>query len=217
MLARLMPAGLYFCEGRHHTRMIGRQNLSDPHAKLAVGLPESACSHSLCPPHTSAPYAVCSISCGGRTRMAGWWKLSVPPAAQEITLPKSACSHSLCPPHTSAPYAVRSTSCGGRTRMEGMWNLSVLHAKLELGLLESKCSPILCGGRYPNDGMVESVIPAHAAGNQLVRQCMLAQSVPPRTNFFPAQTCYHQSVGYGGLPPCSPSALDLPRPNAGGA
>ena len=63
--------------------------------------------------------------------------------------------------------------------------------------------------------MVESVIPAHAAGNQLVRQRMLAQSVPPRTNFLPAQTCYHQLVGYGGLPPCSPFALDLSHPNAG--
>ena len=116
------------------------------------------------------------------------------------------------------------------TRMMGMGSLSVPHAELVAGLSESKCSHVLCpphtsapcamrgtscGGRRPNDGMVESVIPARAAGNQLVRQRMLAQSVPPRTNFLPAQTCYHQLVGYGGLPPCSPFALDLSHPNAG--
>lgn len=99
--------------------------------------------------------------------------------------------------------------------MGGRWNLSVSHATLAAGLSESKCSHVLCpphtsapcamrgtscGGRRPNDGMVESVIPARAAGNQLVSQRMLAQSVPPRKNFLPAQTCYHQSMGYGDCP-----------------
>ncbi len=56
----------------------------------------------------------------------------------------------------------------------GMGSLSVLHAKLAVGLSGGKCSPVLCGERIRMAEMVESVIPARAAGNQLVSQRMLA-------------------------------------------
>ena len=140
--------------------------------------------------------------CEGRyqTRMAGW-------GACQFCMRRwqSACQKA----HARTGSANRThrlrmpcaaPSAEGNTRMGGWWNLSVSHATLAVDLSGGKCSPILCGERIRMAEMVESVIPARAAGNQLVSQRMLAQSVPPRTNFLPAQTCYHQSMGYGALP-----------------
>ena len=44
-----------------NTRLMGRQNLSVPHTKPLVNLPENACSYSLCPPHKLPSYVVRTI------------------------------------------------------------------------------------------------------------------------------------------------------------
>ncbi len=49
---------------RRYTRMMERHNLSAQHAPSPSGLPESACSHRLCLPHTLSPRTTPSHSEG---------------------------------------------------------------------------------------------------------------------------------------------------------
>ena len=99
--------------------------------------------------------------------------------------------------------------CGGRyqTRMAGWGACQFCTRSWQSVCQGANALPFCAEGDIRMAEMVGSVIPAHAAGNQLVRQRMLAQSVPPSANSPSAQTCYHQSVGYGGRAPMIKNGL----------
>ena len=94
--------------------MAGRWNVLLPHAVLTASLSEGKYSHSLCLPHALSPYAVRSISCGGRTRLAGWRNLPALHAALKVSPPESKCSLMLC-------RRTKSVSALPHFHIQGVW------------------------------------------------------------------------------------------------
>ena len=145
----------------------------------------------------------------GNTRMMGMRKLLPPHAELAVGRSGSKCSLMLRRPHARR-----------YTRMMGRQNLPVLHAK-----------------PHPIDRMAYPVRPAHEAGSQFGRQQMRSRFLSTRLmgqrslsilahaagGQFARNTCSHsllpmaQSLlahcpaisfmGFGGVPPCSPSPL----------
>ncbi len=125
-----------------NTRMMEQQNLSVSCAKPEAGLPESKCSHSLCPPHLLR-----------RAR------------------PNDGTAESVSFVHEAGSRSGREqmlSPAEGDTQMMEQQNLSASHASLKVSLSVSKCSPIFCPMHllrkaHPNDRTVESVGSSHGA------------------------------------------------------
>ena len=147
-----------------NTRMMEQQNLSVSCAKPEAGLPESKCSHSLCPPHLLR-----------RAR------------------PNDGTAEPVSFVHEAGSRSGREqmlSPAEGDTRMMEQQNLSVLIAMPPVGLSESTCSHSLCPPHllrraYPNDRIAKSVSFAREAGSRPAREHMPAHICPSRANLLP--------------------------------
>ncbi len=151
--------------------MMEQQNLSVSCAKPEAGLPESKCSHSLCPPHLLQ-----------RARPNDG-------TAEPVSSAREADSR-FVREHMLAQSLPASPPAEGDTRMMEQQNLSVLLAKPPIGLAEGTCSPVLLSPHllrraYPNDRIAESVSFAREAGSRPVREHMPAHICPSRANLLP--------------------------------